>query len=120
MKNTVRESIISSLRKLEDLTEKSQQIASKILKLEEELKRISKSIEKEEDRIQNLGLKQQSRDPLNPDTSEELLRKEKENEKLQVEKIEIISAFNNQKERKYQSGALSELILAAKKPSENL
>lgn len=90
MKNTVKEAVISSLRKLDNLQEKTQQINSKIEKLEDELKHIAEAIEKEQKRIQTLGLKEPSRDPAKPDTPEELQKKKNENVQIQLEKQSLI------------------------------
>lgn len=93
MKNTIKESIISSLRKIDNLSTKVEEISGKLERLNVELEKIQDSIQREEERIENLGLRTPSRDPARPDTPEAAKQKELENSKLFEEKRNLISQY---------------------------
>lgn len=81
MKNSIREQIISSSRKLDDLNRSCKEVEGKIQRLQQHLTQLQQAVYKEEDRIRGLGVKPEEGNPQNHDYNlklgkekEELLR----------------------------------------------
>lgn len=99
MKENIILELQRSINKLENLRKNAEQVQGKIILLEESLKQTCRSLEREFQRIENLGLKQPSRDPEHPDTPEEQEKKNSFNESLSQEKDsylqENLPAYND-------------------------
>lgn len=106
MKKNIRAQMITSLSKLNNLSEACKEIEEKITRLQEQISNLQKAAEKEEKHIALLGLKQESRDAEHPDSAETLAEKNKYNSVLQSEKAALIEQASEEKYSNLQ-GSLS-------------
>lgn len=96
MNTNLRTEVERSLQKILNQRQQVKEISEKLDKLNSQLNSLQSGIEKEEDRLNLLGLKQSRRDGK-PESPEEAQRKISFNDRLKLEKLELIKNLLKEK-----------------------